>query len=116
MINRSNKQKAKERLLEEHPSNKESIWKILGEDGNADFVGSHTQPDLGTYQGKYIDVVEFALEEPGFFAWGFGGDIKEVQVHPINDSIREKIKTLQTELNELEERKVEIVKQLNDLK
>lgn len=63
------------KLLEEHSLEEYGFWKILGEDPNCDLGGSHHQPDLGTVEGKLGDIIDYAVELPGFWQWGGGGDI-----------------------------------------
>lgn len=67
------------------------VWQILGEDPNCDLGGSHHQPTLGTVQGTYEDAVEYALELPGFFTWGGGGNIERVNIFKVDtESLRKR--------------------------
>ena len=50
-------------------------WRVYGEDPNCDLGGPHHEPDLGTFTGLYKDVVNKAVDLPGFFTWGGGGKI-----------------------------------------
>lgn len=68
----------RKRLLRDNPPDEVGVWKIRGEDSNCDLGGSHHMPELATVQGRYRDVVEYALNLKDFFQWGGGGDIKKV--------------------------------------
>lgn len=67
-------------LLQKHSLDEHGVWRVLGECDNAGLAGSHTQPDLGTYEGKLDDVINTAVNLPNFWAWGAGGDIQKVTV------------------------------------
>ena len=71
------------RLQSKYILNEKGMWKILGEDSNADMGGHHSQPELGYVTGTYANVVEYALRKPSFCSWGAGGDI--VKITPIVD-------------------------------
>lgn len=74
-------------LLERHRLDEDGIWRILGEDPNCDFGGYHHQPELETVAGKLRDVVAYAVELPGFWQWGAGGDIrKQPQPRAVNEA------------------------------
>lgn len=73
-----NRSHVRERLMKLFPSSEKGMWRIKGEDPNPDMGGSHHQPDLGTVSGTYSKVVEYALEQPSFIQWGYGGDIEKV--------------------------------------
>ena len=85
-------------------------WEILGEDSNCDLGGYHNMPLLGIVEGKLVDVIEYAMDLKGFWAWGSGGEIKKWEMPNIvkidsNHSARkkahmEKIVKLQKELEE----------------
>ena len=70
--------RVRNRLLGEHDVNERSIWIILGEDPNCDFGGHHLQPELGVVEGKYRDVVDYAIHLHNFISWGAGGNIKKL--------------------------------------
>lgn len=62
-------------LLEKYPGlAKEGIWHVRGEDPNCDFGGYHHMPSLGYYEGKLESVIRHAVQLPGFWQWGAGGD------------------------------------------
>jgi hypothetical protein len=67
-------------LLANFSPDEDGTWRILGEDPNCDFGGPHHQPHLATVQGKYAEVVEYALGLPLFFTWGGGGSIERVKI------------------------------------
>jgi hypothetical protein len=68
--------------------NKVAVWEIRGEDSNCDMGGAHHMPHLGTVQGKLRDVIEYAVELPGFWQWGGGGEFKEIKIQSIDDMSR----------------------------
>jgi hypothetical protein len=45
------------------------IWRINGEATNCDMRGPHIMPYLETVSGSIIDVVNYAVELPHFWAW-----------------------------------------------
>lgn len=65
-------------LLKKYSLEDEGMWQIFGEDPNCDFGGCHSQPNLGFAEGKLADVIEYAVDLPGFWQWGAGGDIKKM--------------------------------------
>lgn len=68
------------KLLEQHSLNEVGVWEIRGEDQNCDWGGSHHEPYLATVEGKLSDVIENAVDLPGFWTWGGGGSIKQVRI------------------------------------
>lgn len=72
-----------QKLREKHSLSEEGTWRIRGEDPNCDFGGAHYQPELGTVQGKLLDVVEHAVQLDGFYTWGGGGDIIKVTIKKV---------------------------------
>lgn len=66
-----------------YSDNEYGTWQVYGEDPNCDFGGSHHQPYLGTYQGKFIDVARKAVELVGFWQWGAGGEIRKIEVNKV---------------------------------
>lgn len=56
------------------------VWRVLGEDGNADFHGGRQIPYLGTFEGKLEDVVAHAVQLHRFYSLGGGGTIEKVEV------------------------------------
>lgn len=65
------------KLVEKHSFTEEGVWNVKGEDPNCDWG---PRPDLGTYQGKLEDIIEMAVELPGFWQWGSGGTISKTNV------------------------------------
>lgn len=87
-----------------------AFWEIRGEDPNCDMGGHHHQPYLGTVQGRLREVIEYAVELPGFWQWGGGGDFREVKVQTISDMAKRA--DLLKEKADLEARLKEIDNQL----
>ena len=108
----NNNWRVKERLLTEQPHDKFGTWEIRGEDHNADLGGHHHQKLLGYYEGVYAEIVEFAVELPGFFAWGAGGNINEVSVTKIDEDSAWQLRKAKADLKRLEAEKVEIEKKI----
>jgi hypothetical protein len=73
-------ERARQRLIALHGANDEGLWAIHGEDPNVDLGGSHIEPHIETVEGKYGDVVDYALSLPGFFNWGHGGSVRKIEV------------------------------------
>jgi hypothetical protein len=92
------------------PLSTDGVWQVFGEDPNCDLGGSHHNPELGIYEGKLGDVIRMAVELPGFWQWGAGGDFRLVHIKSVADMAR----TLQlnAELKALKERVAEIEKEL----
>lgn len=67
-------------LLANYPATRYGIWVVRGEDPNCDLGGSHVEPLIGYVEGMYEIVVDWALVQPAFFAWGSGGSIEEIVV------------------------------------
>ena len=67
-----------QQLLKDHSLDEEGTWRVFGEDANCDFGGHHHQPELGLFTGKLVDVVDYAVDLPRFWAWGGGGDIRKL--------------------------------------
>lgn len=72
-LSRFSKTYSGRKLLEEHSLDEEGTWEVRGEDPNCDLGGHHHEPFLGYYKGKLSDVIELAVDLPGFWQWG-GGD------------------------------------------
>lgn len=83
-------------------------WQVLGEDPNCDFGGHHHQPSLGFYDGKLEDVIALAVNLPGFWQWGGGGDFKEIHVETVDENSADKFQALQDEKIALQKRIDEI--------
>ena len=56
---------------------------MFGEDTNCDFAGSHSQPELGIFEGILGHVVQYAVQLPGWFQWGSGGSIEPYKTRGI---------------------------------
>jgi len=99
------------KLLEKHDLKETGLWKILGEDPNCDFGGSHHQPDLGIVEGNLKDVIEYAVALRNFWTWGGGGDIRKISTPKkiTSDSVAE-LSRLVSEKEALEAR----LKMIND--
>lgn len=103
------------RLLEKYPANTEGDWYIHGEDPNCDMGGYHHEPFLEKVTGRYIDVVEYALNLPDFYSWGGGGSIKMSKQSTKNiprgfkhddkarENARAKVKELEAQIAKLKE-------------
>lgn len=76
----SGKQLTKEMLAQE------GVFVVRGEDPNCDFGGAHYQPTLGYFHGKLDEVVRFAVELPGFWTWGAGGDFTKVEIVELDEA------------------------------
>ena len=103
------------RLLRDHSANEVGTWRILGEDPNCDLGGSHHEPELETVTGTYSNVVEYALNLGGFSSWGGGGRIVKVSstTKNIDEIVRNpRIKTLREERSRLENRLLDIKREL----
>lgn len=109
-----NKTWSGKRLLETHKLSENGIWEIRGEDPNCDLGGHHYQPNLGTFEGKLEDVVLAAVDMPGFWTWGGGGDIKLVTIKPI--SAAKRMADLNKERDDLKKRIEEIELELKGVR
>ena len=67
-----------QQLVKKHSLSETGIWKVRGEDPNCDFGGHHHMPELGTFEGKLEDIINYAVTLPNFWQWGSGGDITKV--------------------------------------
>ena len=74
------------RLLENHSLSETGHWQIYGEDPNADFGGTHHEPELGIVSGKLDDVIKYAVDLPKFWTWGGGGRIVKVEIKSVVDA------------------------------
>ena len=92
------------------PLDTDGVWQVFGEDPNCDMGGPHYNPDLGIYEGKLSDVIRAAVELPGFWQWGGGGDFRLVKIKSVSD-ISRKLE-LNAELKDLKKRMSEIEKEL----
>lgn len=94
------------KLLEKYQKTEFGTWHIVGEDPNADFGGSHHNPHIGYVTGTLEEVVLLAVQSPGFYSWGSGGNIERIEVLSVaefTDNLREiaKINQLEKELRDL---------------
>ena len=99
------KDNAKNRLMGQFPGKQQGVWEVRGEDPNCDLGGAHYQPLLGYYKGSYEDVLDYALELSGFFQWGYGGDIKEVNIVSIDATKKKQLRDAKERLKEIEKEK-----------
>lgn len=52
------------------------VYLVYGEDPNADMGGYHHSPFLGSVEGTFDQVLEYAADNMrGFYSWGSGGYI-----------------------------------------
>lgn len=65
-----------QRLLEKNSLTDYGLWRVRGEDPNCDFGGHHHEPELGIFEGKLHDVIEYAVRLPRWYTWGYGGSIE----------------------------------------
>jgi hypothetical protein len=66
-------------LMKQYNCGETGVWQILGEDPNCDLGGPHIQPLLCTVEGKFSDVLAYAVTLQRFWTWGSGGTIKKVE-------------------------------------
>ncbi len=99
-------------LLENHTLDEYGIWQVYGEDPNCDFGGHHHQPELGVYEGILRDVVALAVELPGFWQWGSGGDILKRNISKIDRTTIQVRNKKREELKELEAKVAALKKEL----
>ena len=93
-----------------YPLSTDGVWQVFGEDPNCDLGGAHYRPDLGIYEGRLEDIIRMAVELPGFWQWGGGGDFRSVQIKSVADMSR--TLELNAELKTLKERIADIEKEL----
>lgn len=55
---------------------KSGTWNVYGADPNCDFGGTHHNPFLGKFKGKYSDVLRHAVTLRDWSSWGAGGSIE----------------------------------------
>jgi hypothetical protein len=91
------------KLLEKHSLEETGIWRVRGEDPNADLHGPHYQPELGVVSGVLRDVIHYAVELPSFWQWGAGGDIVKIEIKPINPDEVARLEALRVRAQNLEE-------------
>ena len=100
------------RLINKFPATQEGTWWIRGEDPNCDWGGPHSQPNLGYYTGRYVDIVDLALTMPGFWTWGGGGSISEVKTKAVSPDTARQIAEITAELDAVNKQKDELEKAL----
>jgi len=100
----------RQQLKAQHPNNPFGFWEIRGEDSNCDFGGYHHEPLLTRVESDYFDAVELALSLDGFFSWGAGGSIKQVEFAKLPrgsmariEALRAKRRTLVDDLEQIDE-------------
>lgn len=96
------------------PLDKVGIFRVKGEDPNPDFGGSHYQPELGVFRGKFEDVASYAVEIPGFWQWGAFGSIEEIVIKEITADSPKKRKALLEEQKVLKKKLKEIEESLGE--
>ena len=101
------------KLLREHNLNEYGIWQVMGEDSNCDWGGSHYQPELGIYEGTLLDVVILAVELPGFWQWGAGGNIIKKNVEKVDNTTEQVRADKRKRLTELEAERDQLRKDLS---
>ena len=80
------------------------VWEVRGEDPNCDWGGYHFEPVLGRFEGTLQDVMEHAVELPGFWQWGDGGRFiltKTVKIDSEWKELKAKKEKLEKELEEI---------------
>lgn len=97
-------------LIKKYKQTDTGVWRIRGEDSNCDFGGYHHMPELAIVEGRLIDVINAAINMPGFWTWGGGGDITPVKIDSITDMAKKA--DLNKEKNALLERIAEIDQEL----
>lgn len=96
------------------PLDKVGVFRVRGEDSNADFGGSHYQPELGIFGGKFEDVAAYAVELRDFWTWGNGGSIEEIKIKEITANSSKKRKALLDEKKVLKKKLKEIEESLGE--
>lgn len=103
-------------LLKNFSLDKTGIWKIKGEDPNADFHGHHYQPDLGLVEGTLRDAIMYGANLKQFWQWGAGGNFEFVgeTIPKVDGNSVEVLGALREEQKKLEERLAEVKRQLGN--
>ena len=96
------------------PLDKVGIFRVKGEDSNPGFGGTHYQPELGVFRGKFEDVASYAVEISGFWQWGAGGSIDEIVIKEITADSSKKRKALLEEQKALKKKLKEIEESLGE--
>lgn len=97
-------------LVKKHSMREVGIWQIFGEDPNRDMGGHHHTPLLDTVEGELGDVIAYAVDLPGFWQWGGGGNIKKIDIRDVKTVVRNNAKR-----QEIEEQIAVLQKQLKEL-
>lgn len=96
-----------------YQDNEEGTWQVFGEDPNCDMGGHHSNPLLGTYTGRYIDVLSLAVELPSFWQWGAGGYLKKLEIVPVTAGSAKLRQELMQKLKVAEQEVAALKMQLN---
>lgn len=82
------KDTARVKLYEEYSPDETGLWLVKGADHNYDLHGSHARETIGYFEGRYSDIVEYALELEGtrfLDSWGSDGTITKITPKKIDD-------------------------------
>lgn len=101
------------KLLKEHSLEEYGIWQVRGEDSNCDLGGHHYMPELGIFEGYLKDVLQVAVELPGFWTWGGGGDITKKNLEKIDSTTAQVRKQKRELLKNLESQVADLKKELS---
>ncbi|CAB4134218.1 hypothetical protein UFOVP273_29 [uncultured Caudovirales phage] len=88
-------------LLKKHSLNEKGVWRVRGGDSNCDLGGTHYMPELGIFEGRLQDVLEYAVDIKRFWSWG-PGDITKVTITKIDQFSAENRRKLLARKAELE--------------
>ena len=105
-------------LLQKHSVEDYGFWKVLGEDPNCDMGGYHHRPELGIFEGKLRDVIQYVVTLPGWYAWGGGGKItayKHKNIIKIDEKSLMEIERKRKDIESLEYDKSQIEKKIKAL-
>lgn len=102
-------------LLKKYTLSDIGVWCVKGEDPNCDLGGPHYQPILGYFTGSLASVIDEAVELPGFWQWGYGGDISAVEIKQSNPDTSKRRKELQYQITELNKKLSDAKSQLEKL-
>lgn len=102
-------------LVKKYNMGQYGVWQVFGEDPNCDFGGSHSMPNLGTYEGALGDIIEMAVDLPRFWTWGAGGDIRMIAVKKVDKDTTKRKAELESAAKELQLKLKAINKELESL-
>jgi hypothetical protein len=71
-------------------------WRILGEDSNPDFGGTHYQPTLAICYRKLEDVINYAVQLDGWKTWGLGGDIQQINMIIVDEKLNNELQKIRS--------------------